>query len=192
MPRHTFFLDGDVHASTAAAVVAFAQESGFRVAHTNHKLVVPVKVWAEDELRALESDKFHPSITHDGVRWLKEKGITNALDLTHMTFAQFVEPEKCLRTQTGWIVKADVLEFMVEQGIQFSDLDPAAFLATPIEEADLTIRTLNRLRREQLRWLELLQFLTATELRDIRNFGKKCEDEVKAKLGHLGLALKGE
>jgi DNA-directed RNA polymerase subunit alpha len=66
----------------------------------------------------------------------------------------------------------------------------AADLALPIEEMDLTVRSYNCLKREGIHTVGELITRSEADLLDIRNFGAKSIDEVKAKLHGMGLSLK--
>jgi DNA-directed RNA polymerase subunit alpha len=63
-------------------------------------------------------------------------------------------------------------------------------LAQPIEDLDLTVRSYNCLKREGVTTVSELIEKTEEDLLEIRNFGQKSIDEVKAKLEELGLSLK--
>jgi DNA-directed RNA polymerase subunit alpha len=65
-------------------------------------------------------------------------------------------------------------------------------LAKPIEEMDLTVRSYNCLKREGVHTIGDLVQKSEDDLMEIRNFGQKSIDEVKAKLDELGLGLKGK
>jgi DNA-directed RNA polymerase subunit alpha len=65
-------------------------------------------------------------------------------------------------------------------------------LALTIEELNLSVRSYNCLKREGINSVGELVQKTEAELLDIRNFGQKSIDEVKAKLAELGLELKPE
>jgi DNA-directed RNA polymerase subunit alpha len=65
-------------------------------------------------------------------------------------------------------------------------------LAKPIEELDLTVRSYNCLKREGVTTVGELVEKTEDDLLEIRNFGQKSIDEVKAKLEELGLGLKSK
>lgn len=60
----------------------------------------------------------------------------------------------------------------------------------PVEELNLSVRSYNCLKREGLDTVGDLVLKSELELMDIRNFGQKSIDEVKAKLEELGLSLK--
>src|SRR6476646_2234256 len=66
----------------------------------------------------------------------------------------------------------------------------AADLALPIEELELTVRSYNCLKREGIHTVGELVARSEADLLDIRNFGAKSIDEVKAKLVEMGLSLK--
>ena len=66
----------------------------------------------------------------------------------------------------------------------------AADLALPIEELNFTVRSYNCLKREGIHSVGELITRSEQDLLDIRNFGSKSIDEVKAKLAEMGLALK--
>ena len=63
-------------------------------------------------------------------------------------------------------------------------------LSTPIEALELTVRSFNCLKREGIHSVGELIGRSEADLMDIRNFGSKSIDEVKAKLASMGLALK--
>ena len=63
-------------------------------------------------------------------------------------------------------------------------------LAQPIEDLDLTVRSYNCLKREGVTTVGELVEKSEDDLLEIRNFGQKSIDEVKAKLEELGLGLK--
>jgi DNA-directed RNA polymerase subunit alpha len=66
----------------------------------------------------------------------------------------------------------------------------AADLALPIEDLNLTVRSYNCLKREGIHSVGELISRSEQDLMDIRNFGSKSIDEVKAKLDEMGLRLK--
>jgi DNA-directed RNA polymerase subunit alpha len=66
----------------------------------------------------------------------------------------------------------------------------AADLALPVEDLQLTVRSYNCLKREGIHTVGELISRSEQDLLDIRNFGAKSIDEVKAKLHEMGLALK--
>ena len=78
----------------------------------------------------------------------------------------------------------------IEMGPSIQDAAHAADLALPIEDLDLTVRSYNCLKREGIHTVGELVGRSEADLMDIRNFGSKSIDEVKAKLHSMGLSLK--
>jgi DNA-directed RNA polymerase subunit alpha len=78
----------------------------------------------------------------------------------------------------------------IEIGPSPVDAQLAADLALPIEDLQLTVRSYNCLKREGIHSVGELISRSEADLLDIRNFGQKSIDEVKAKLATMGLALK--
>jgi DNA-directed RNA polymerase subunit alpha len=64
--------------------------------------------------------------------------------------------------------------------------------AITVEELNLSVRSYNCLKREGINTVGDLVQKSEAELMDIRNFGQKSIDEVKAKLQELGLGLREE
>ena len=78
----------------------------------------------------------------------------------------------------------------IEMGPSVLDAALAADLALPIEDLDLTVRSYNCLKREGIHTVGELVNRSEADLLDIRNFGSKSIDEVKAKLVSMGMSLK--
>jgi DNA-directed RNA polymerase subunit alpha len=78
----------------------------------------------------------------------------------------------------------------IDIGPSPTDAALAADLALPIEDLELTVRSYNCLKREGIHSVGELVGRSEADLLDIRNFGQKSIDEVKAKLHGMGLALK--
>ncbi len=78
----------------------------------------------------------------------------------------------------------------IDMGPSPTDAALAADLALPIEDLDLTVRSYNCLKREGVHTVGELVGRSEADLLDIRNFGAKSIDEVKAKLVSMGLSLK--
>ena len=68
--------------------------------------------------------------------------------------------------------------------------EASGVLAQPIEDLDLTVRSYNCLKREGVTTVGELVEKSEEDLLEIRNFGQKSIDEVKAKLEEMGLGLK--
>ena len=69
-----------------------------------------------------------------------------------------------------------------------SQKEPA--LNSPIEDLELSVRSYNCLKRQGIDTLQQLLDCSEIDLVNIRNFGSKSIDEVKAKLDELDLSLK--
>lgn len=78
----------------------------------------------------------------------------------------------------------------IDLGPSIQDAALAADLALPIEDLDLTVRSYNCLKREGIHTVGELLVRSEADLLDIRNFGSKSIDEVKAKLTSMGMQLK--
>jgi len=78
----------------------------------------------------------------------------------------------------------------IDLGPSIQDAALAADLALPIEDLDLTVRSYNCLKREGIHTVGELLAHSEADLLDIRNFGSKSIDEVKAKLTSMGMQLK--
>ena len=78
----------------------------------------------------------------------------------------------------------------IEIGPSLTDAALAADLALPIEDLDLTVRSYNCLKREGIHTVGELVGRSEADLLDIRNFGSKSIDEIKAKLVSMGMSLK--
>jgi DNA-directed RNA polymerase subunit alpha len=68
--------------------------------------------------------------------------------------------------------------------------EQSGVLGQPIEDMDFTVRSYNCLKREGVQTIGDLVQKSEEDLLEIRNFGQKSIDEVKAKLEELGLGLK--
>lgn len=68
--------------------------------------------------------------------------------------------------------------------------DPEGFRDMKIVDMELSVRTTNCLRRAGIETLRDLLDTTEDELNKVRNFGRKCNEEVKYVLERLGLKLK--
>lgn len=64
--------------------------------------------------------------------------------------------------------------------------------ATPIEQLDLSVRTMNCLRRAGIATVGELIAKGEKEMMSLRNFGQKSKVELEERLGIMGLSLSGE
>ncbi|MDK6900665.1 DNA-directed RNA polymerase subunit alpha C-terminal domain-containing protein, partial [Streptococcus agalactiae] len=73
----------------------------------------------------------------------------------------------------------------IEIGPTQTDAELAADLAMTIEDLDLQSRSYNALKREGIHTVGELVARSEADLLDIRNFGAKSIEEIKAKLAEL-------
>ncbi len=78
----------------------------------------------------------------------------------------------------------------IDIGPSPADTFMAEQMSTPIEQLDFTVRSYNCLKREGIHTIGELLGRSEADLMDIRNFGQKSIDEVKAKMVSLGMTLK--
>ncbi len=78
----------------------------------------------------------------------------------------------------------------IDIGPSPADTFMAEQMSTPIEQLDFTVRSYNCLKREGVHTIGELLGRSEADLMDIRNFGQKSIDEVKAKMVSLGMVLK--
>ena len=78
----------------------------------------------------------------------------------------------------------------IDIGPSPADTFMAEQMSMPIEQLDFTVRSYNCLKREGVHSVGELLGRSEADLMDIRNFGQKSIDEVKAKLHSMGMALK--
>jgi DNA-directed RNA polymerase subunit alpha len=77
----------------------------------------------------------------------------------------------------------------LDLGPEQGEDEVSGVLAQPIEDMDLTVRSYNCLKREGVTTVGELIQKSEDDLLEIRNFGQKSIDEVKAKLEDMGLGL---
>lgn len=81
---------------------------------------------------------------------------------------------------------SDTVEIMVEKEEEAID----RLMEMTIEELDLSVRSYNCLKRAGINTVEELTRKTEEDMMKVRNLGKKSLQEVKEKLGTLGLSLR--
>lgn len=115
-----------------------------------------------------------------------------------------VETDGSLSPAQALSSAGETLKVLFEQFARFETSGPGGISVTPeeafqalspdlqlpIEDLDLSVRSYNCLKREGIGTVGQLVDMTEDELLEIRNFGDKSIEEVKEKLGDLGLALK--
>jgi DNA-directed RNA polymerase subunit alpha len=103
-----------------------------------------------------------------------------ALSSAGSTLVELFQLFSNLGEGTGGLVLGPDPEEVVVSGV----------LAQPIEDLELTVRSYNCLKREGVTTVGELVQKSEEDLLEIRNFGQKSIDEVKAKLEELDLTLK--
>lgn len=78
----------------------------------------------------------------------------------------------------------------IDIGPSPADTFMAEQMSMPIEQLDFTVRSYNCLKREGVHTVGELLGRSEADLMDIRNFGQKSIDEVKAKIASMNLSLK--
>jgi DNA-directed RNA polymerase subunit alpha len=108
-----------------------------------------------------------------------------------------IEPSEALSSAGSTLVELFQLFAGVGEGSGGLVLGPeqtedeqTGVLAKPIEDMDLTVRSYNCLKREGVTTVGELVQKSEEDLLEIRNFGQKSIDEVKAKLEEMGLSLR--
>jgi DNA-directed RNA polymerase subunit alpha len=108
-----------------------------------------------------------------------------------------IEPSEALSSAGSTLVELFQLFAGVGEGSGGLVLGPeetedeqTGVLAKPIEDMDLTVRSYNCLKREGVTTVGELVQKAEDDLLEIRNFGQKSIDEVKAKLEEMGLTLR--
>jgi len=108
-----------------------------------------------------------------------------------------ITPREALASAGGTLLElvqlfGDLAEAQSMQvGPAEDDSVPSDYAIT-VEELNLSVRSYNCLKREGINTVGDLVEKSEAELMDIRNFGQKSIDEVKAKLEELGLGLREE
>jgi len=106
-----------------------------------------------------------------------------------------IAPREALASAGGTLLEliqlfGDLAEAQSMQvGPAEDDSAPSDYAIT-VEELNLSVRSYNCLKREGINTVGDLVEKSEAELMDIRNFGQKSIDEVKAKLEELGLGLR--
>ena len=108
-----------------------------------------------------------------------------------------VAPREALASAGGTLLElvqlfGDLAEAQSMQVGPAEDESVPSDYAITVEELNLSVRSYNCLKREGINSVGDLVEKSEAELMDIRNFGQKSIDEVKAKLEELGLSLREE
>lgn len=209
MPWYKLVLRGNLTENQEDTIAAFVRRLGLVVESVQQ---LPRPPWTIEEMELLDLalsvlppahpaypviNFFDDTTDHKSREreeaYIRQLGGQSVADLTSRTWSQFVEAHQRLaapKKGADWRLGSLILAFMLEQGLHFSDVNPATILRTPLLNADLDTRTQNLLAGQGINWLELLQFVTKAELLHIRMFADKSLDKVIAQLTRLGLSLK--
>ncbi len=108
-----------------------------------------------------------------------------------------VAPREALASAGGTLLElvqlfGDLAEAQSMQVGPAEDESVPSDYAITVEELNLSVRSYNCLKREGINTVGDLIEKSEAELMDIRNFGQKSIDEVKAKLEELGYGLREE
>ena len=106
-----------------------------------------------------------------------------------------VSPREALASAGGTLLDlvslfGDLAEAASVSVRQAEDRSAPSDYAITVEELNLSVRSYNCLKREGIDTVGQLVEKSEAELMDIRNFGQKSIDEVKAKLEELGLGFR--
>ena len=90
-----------------------------------------------------------------------------------------------MKTQMG-VFSQDINESPSETGPRTTDSDELKIMVQKIEELGLSARSFNCLDRASVHYIGEISSMTETELKNVKNLGKKSLDEIKDKLVEIG------
>ena len=90
-----------------------------------------------------------------------------------------------MKTQMG-VFSLDINESANEAGPRTTDSDELKIMLQKIEELGLSARSFNCLDRASVHYIGEISSMTETELKNVKNLGKKSLDEIKDKLVEIG------
>ena len=197
-PAGVDILNPDLHIATLGKGASLEMEMtiergvGYRIADKNKKPRDPIGVIPVDSI-------FSPvrkvSYTVEDTR-VEQMTDRDKLILDVETDGS-ITPREAVASAGGTLLElvslfSDLAEAAsVTVGPAEDDEMPSDFAIT-VEELNLSVRSYNCLKREGINAVGDLVQKSESELMDIRNFGQKSIDEVKAKLEELGLGLREE
>jgi DNA-directed RNA polymerase subunit alpha len=197
-PAGVEILNSDLHLATLGKGASLEMEMavergvGYRMADKNKKSRDPIGVIPVDSIFS-PVRRVSYAVENTRVEQMTDR---DKLILDLETDGS-VTPREALASAGGALLEltqlfADLAETdSVTVGPAEDDSAPSDYAIT-IEELNLSVRSYNCLKREGLNTVGDLVQKSETELMDIRNFGQKSIDEVKAKLEELGLGLREE
>jgi len=197
-PAGVEILNPDLHIATLGKSASLEMEMtvergvGYRIADKNKKPRDPIGVIPVDSIFS-PVRKVSYSVADTRVEQMTDR---DKLILDVETDGS-ITPREAVASAGGTLLElvslfSDLAEAAsVTVGPAEDDEMPSDFAIT-IEELNLSVRSYNCLKREGINAVGDLVQKSESELMDIRNFGQKSIDEVKAKLEELGLGLREE
>jgi len=197
-PAGVEILNSDLHLATLGKGASLEMEMvvergvGYRMADKNKKSRDPIGVIPVDSIFS-PVRRVSYAVENTRVEQMTDR---DKLILDVETDGS-INPREALASAGGTLLELTQLfseladAASVTVGPAEDDSAPSDYAIT-IEELNLSVRSYNCLKREGLNTVGDLVQKSETELMDIRNFGQKSIDEVKAKLEELGLGLREE
>jgi len=103
------------------------------------------------------------------------EAVANALETMHKQMSVFAN-----------VLNVDISNSKSSIEIDEKVLD---FLLKPLDELNLTVRSFNCLDKAQIKYIGQLVMMNESELKDVKNLGKKSLDEIKARLEEVGFPV---
>jgi len=116
-----------------------------------------------------ESDPMR-ALSPNPITWLM--GVRCFSDLSQVAFSDIVGRVRRERGLPMLRHLTEILRFMIEYDVQFTDVVPSEAFRTPIGQLELTTRALAPLVRTGFRWAELLLYVSAEDLLTIDQVGR--------------------
>ena len=162
---------------------------GFRQADTNANL--PIGVIPVDAIfTPIRKVNFTIEPVHMGRETSRERMYLDVWTDGTISPVEAVSRSSDLLVQqlSPFVSLAQASTVKVEKGPVVTDI-PNEKLSMPIEELELSVRTLNSLRRGGIATVGDLVLMGEKELLGLRNFGQKSRQEVEERLKDMGLTL---
>jgi DNA-directed RNA polymerase subunit alpha len=197
-PAGIEILNPDLHIATLGKGASLEMELtvergvGYRVAEKNKKPRDPIGVIPVDSIFS-PVRKVSYAVEDTRVEQMTDR---DRLILDVETDGS-VTPREALASAGGTLLELVQLFSQLAEAASVSvgpaeDEDQPSDYAITVEDLNLSVRSYNCLKREGINTVGDLVQKSEAELMDIRNFGQKSIDEVKAKLEELGLGLREE
>jgi DNA-directed RNA polymerase subunit alpha len=197
-PAGVEILNPDLHVATLGRGASLEMELtvergvGYRMADKNKKARDPIGVIPVDSIFS-PVRKVSYAVEDTRVEQMTDR---DRLILDVETDGS-VTPREALASAGGTLLElvqlfSDLAEAASVSVGPAEDEDQPSDYAITVEDLNLSVRSYNCLKREGINTVGDLVQKSEAELMDIRNFGQKSIDEVKAKLEELGLGLREE